>query len=500
MVNAQEWLDKNYPKDERRKITELDISKKSNSSQLWGIGETLWDSLFLEGFTNLESLSCRNQRISNLILSDCASLKIISCSDNQLTNLEFLNDLSNPEKLTNLDIHNNKIQLTDLTCFARFVNLELLWIGTSKKKNVEKGIINHFHGSLEPLKNLSKLETLSISHTDIDSGLEYLPDSLKNFYSSTTSGTNFKVKKISKILSDFDEDIEKWRLAGKPLLSREEGLEKKVQQLKEELQREKAKVDKLNQMDQEISTIIQRTGERLKENKTKRKVLETQLSDVQEQFQTNQAEIESLKAEINVKQTQIETHSFNQELVSQLQAEKNNLEYQLAIKKEQFAFLQEENQELIRKCYSHLEIIEGFKKSQEVIDTIKSDIKRGNFELVDTLCQKQNELTRLEIKLEKIIKEEKPSLMKKLKMDNENWEEELVLGMNSLAINQLEKQVKQTIITINNLSVNGSANIGNQFGDSANFNNNYATKIEEIELEAKIQQTNPCSPNQGSSR
>ncbi|CAI2197598.1 3718_t:CDS:2, partial [Funneliformis geosporum] len=37
---------------------------------------------------------------------------------------------------------------------------------------------NNFFGSLEPLAGLNKLKELSIRDTDIDSGLEYLPDSL----------------------------------------------------------------------------------------------------------------------------------------------------------------------------------------------------------------------------------------------------------------------------------------------------------------------------------
>jgi len=45
---------------------------------------------------------------------------------------------------------------------------------------------NKFFGSLEPLKNLTKLKKLDISGTDIDSGLEYLPENLKMICSSDT--------------------------------------------------------------------------------------------------------------------------------------------------------------------------------------------------------------------------------------------------------------------------------------------------------------------------
>jgi len=38
---------------------------------------------------------------------------------------------------------------------------------------------NKFTGSLEFLKDMNKLEELDINDTDIDSGLEYLPDSLE---------------------------------------------------------------------------------------------------------------------------------------------------------------------------------------------------------------------------------------------------------------------------------------------------------------------------------
>ena len=49
MVNAREWLDKNYPKKERNEVKKLDISNRRHE---------LTGSLNLEGFDNLEELDC----------------------------------------------------------------------------------------------------------------------------------------------------------------------------------------------------------------------------------------------------------------------------------------------------------------------------------------------------------------------------------------------------------------------------------------------------------
>ncbi|CAG8769956.1 21505_t:CDS:2, partial [Racocetra persica] len=51
-------------------------------------------------------------------------------------------------------------------------------------KHFNNNLYNKFHGSLEPLKKLIKLKDLHISNTDIDSGLEYLPDSVEEFHCS----------------------------------------------------------------------------------------------------------------------------------------------------------------------------------------------------------------------------------------------------------------------------------------------------------------------------
>jgi len=54
MVNAQQWLDVNYSKEERNKITELDISHKNLESEL-----------DLSDFVNLEELDCSSNKLVN---------------------------------------------------------------------------------------------------------------------------------------------------------------------------------------------------------------------------------------------------------------------------------------------------------------------------------------------------------------------------------------------------------------------------------------------------
>jgi len=87
---------------------------------------------------------------------------------NHLTNTGFLTSLPNPEKLIKLSISHNDFPTQDLSVFSRFINLESLILDS-----------NNFFGSLEPLKGLAKLKHLNISYTNLDSGLEYLPESLE---------------------------------------------------------------------------------------------------------------------------------------------------------------------------------------------------------------------------------------------------------------------------------------------------------------------------------
>jgi len=80
----------------------------------------------------------------------------------------------NKEKLTSLYLNSNNLSTQDLNYFREFINLEDLNINN-----------NRFVGTLEPLKDLTKLRYLHIENTDLDSGLEYLPNNIALFYCST---------------------------------------------------------------------------------------------------------------------------------------------------------------------------------------------------------------------------------------------------------------------------------------------------------------------------
>lgn len=158
LVNAQEWLDHNYSQDQRKNIIELDVSFKN-----------LTGSLKLVGFNNLIKFNCFENQLTLLDLSDCFSLTELCCSNNRFINLNFLDQI-NP-KLKILYIGNNYFPLNDLRVFSPLFNLEKLWIGS-----------NSWTGSLQPLQTLTKLKYLHVNQTDLTTGLEYLPDSLENFY------------------------------------------------------------------------------------------------------------------------------------------------------------------------------------------------------------------------------------------------------------------------------------------------------------------------------
>src|SRR5436190_20718219 len=120
MVNAQVWLDRLYPTAEAKAAVKR-IGPKENAQKR--IGNDLLEvftkgrdplSTFLHGFENiiksnhqidrnlnlegplslkgfysLEELDISNQQITALDISDCSQLRCLSCSSNQLSNLDL---------------------------------------------------------------------------------------------------------------------------------------------------------------------------------------------------------------------------------------------------------------------------------------------------------------------------------------------------------------------------------------------------------------------------
>lgn len=238
MVNAQEWLDKNYPKEERNNITELNI-----------ISQNLEGKLNLEGFINLEILECNKNKLSGLDVSMCPKLKILDCGYNLLSELDINNnkeliviacwfnkltelnikmcsdlkvivcnanaltslDLSNNLQLEWLDIADNNFSKQNLSFLSHLVNLEVLTVSNSDEKS---GIYNKFVGGLEHLANMSKLELYSINGTEVDSNSELLPNNAKMFKCYGRNRTDLQTSTSSSLsgISGVSFDAAYWIL------------------------------------------------------------------------------------------------------------------------------------------------------------------------------------------------------------------------------------------------------------------------------------------------
>jgi len=278
MVNAQEWLNKKYltagdkvsvkrigPKQDLQKTIGYDLLSvftkgRPLSTLLHSIdnmtnGNQIEDNLILEGslslkgFVNLESLDISNKNITALDVSDCPQLRELNCADNQLsnldvsnnrqieeinfsnnqltnidltgltriekvfcsdnkiTNLEFLKSL-NPAKILTLRMDNNKFPAQDLSCFTPFINLQILCISN-----------NPFYGSLKPLRNLANLKNISIAGTDIDGGLEYLPEDFfnVNIIASATGMTGGYFRRTLSCTGKLAKQLENYKIENDPL-------------------------------------------------------------------------------------------------------------------------------------------------------------------------------------------------------------------------------------------------------------------------------------------
>ncbi|KLL04767.1 MAG: hypothetical protein MRERV_12c030 [Mycoplasmataceae bacterium RV_VA103A] len=178
----QEYLSKKYPSQKDKQKVKGIIIDGSISQEEREIYKTIsGGELNLSAYPNLEKVVISGHYLKSpltkLEVTDCLNLKELEFYNNLLTELECSKNI----KLEKLTFFSNNFLKQDLSMFSHLVNLKTLWFGNYDKERIKNDIYNRFYGSLKPLQNLTRLEWLSISNTDVDSGLEFLPDSLKKF-------------------------------------------------------------------------------------------------------------------------------------------------------------------------------------------------------------------------------------------------------------------------------------------------------------------------------
>ncbi|CAI2199142.1 16721_t:CDS:1 [Funneliformis geosporum] len=216
-LNIQEYLNNTYNKNTEQIIFdnpalqlsekgELVISDYPNLEEIYVTGS---EHIKINNITKVTINNCPKVKKINITtfvdnkrleINNCPNLEILYCRNNNLTNLDFLNNL-NPKKLERLSLDDNNFPKQDLTIFTKFKELKILAISGITKSS-------YFCGSLKPLQELKKLETLNINGTDITHGLEFLPYNVKNIDCSPVR-PNAKVTDIHEELQSFGGDINK---------------------------------------------------------------------------------------------------------------------------------------------------------------------------------------------------------------------------------------------------------------------------------------------------
>ncbi|CAJ0912276.1 9073_t:CDS:2 [Entrophospora sp. SA101] len=133
---------------------------------------------------------------------------------------------STKEYIKKLNISDNDFSAQDLSVFRK--TQDSCW-------SLKKLIIgnNRFYGNLEPLEKLVDLELLDIKHTDIEGGIEYLPESIKFLFCDFKKSEENELSKIYQELELFQNKA--LQEENKQLQEQKTDLKKQIQVKNEEL-------------------------------------------------------------------------------------------------------------------------------------------------------------------------------------------------------------------------------------------------------------------------
>lgn len=162
--------------------------------------------LIVKDFADPEVFNFSGCQLTCLFLLDYSQPIELRCDGNKLKSLDFLRFLSNPEKLEKLYLQNNpNLVVENLDSLSKLTNLKELNLNDCGK---------NLKGSLKSLEKMKKLEKISINHTNISEGLEYLPDSCKELYCELDY--DYSSVRIANQLTKFSKgegkyDLIEWR-------------------------------------------------------------------------------------------------------------------------------------------------------------------------------------------------------------------------------------------------------------------------------------------------
>jgi len=156
-------------------LTELDVSKCLKLKVIY-CGDNCLKSLNCQNNTEIAGIICWVNEITDINITGLSNLECLGCGVNLLTKIDFS---QSREKLRLLDIADNNFPKQNLEFLRGLTNVEKLLIGNNKKGRIGKEKVrNRFSGSLEPLKDMKKLQFCNIDGIDAKDE-EFLPSQVK---------------------------------------------------------------------------------------------------------------------------------------------------------------------------------------------------------------------------------------------------------------------------------------------------------------------------------
>jgi len=115
---------------------------------------------------NINGVHITKPAITKINLKTLTKLEELHLWYTEIKDLTFLTELPNPEKLKVLSIPSNNFNISDLSIFERFTNLQELNLSNIGKHEEKNGIFNRFHGNIKDLqKVLVNLYKVNIENT-----------------------------------------------------------------------------------------------------------------------------------------------------------------------------------------------------------------------------------------------------------------------------------------------------------------------------------------------